>query len=162
MSNSEFVSGVEYPEPFHQYAVELCRSASRYVCILSPDLDHAAFDHGDLVDALSALARRSRQTQIRILLQDSRKVVARGHRLLQLSRRLPSTVLMQKIAEHPDWKGQTVVIRDLNGVLYRPQDNDINAFYEPDSRASTARHMELFNELWRHSSSDPELRSMSL
>lgn len=162
MSNSEFVAGVEYPEPFHQYAVELCSSASRYVCILSPELDHAAFDHSDLVDALSALARGSRQTQVRILLQDSRKVVSQGHRLLQLARRLPSTVLLQKIAEHPDWKGQTVVIRDLNGVLYRPRDSDSNAFYEPDSRASTQSHLDLFNELWRHSSSDPELRSLSL
>lgn len=157
-----FASAIDYPEPFHAYALALCESASRYVCILSPQLDHAAFDHSDLADALSALARSSRQTQVRILLRDSRPVVTRGHRLLQLARRLPSTIKIHVLKEHPDWNGQTLVIRDRNGVLYRPEDGDNSAFYEPDSRASTQRHQELFDELWRYSENEPELRSINL
>jgi len=45
MSNNDFVAAIEYPHPFDEYAVELCRSAARYICILSPRLDHAAFDN---------------------------------------------------------------------------------------------------------------------
>lgn len=157
-----FVTGLEYPRPFDEYAIRLAQSASRYLCILSPRLDHAAFDTTALADALSALARASRQTRIRILISDSRDIVGRGHRLLQLARRLPSKVLIQKLAEHPDWNGETVLIRDRDGVLYKPGGADHDAFYEPASRASTARHLELFEELWRHSAGDPDLRSLSL
>jgi len=160
MSNDEFASGIEYPVPFNEYAVALCKSASRYICILSPQLDHAAFDSGDLVDALSELARRSRQTQVRILISDSRPIVTRGHQLLQLARRLPSTVHLRKLPEHPEWNGETVVIRDRDGVLYKPGGSDHDAFYEPDSRASTLKHLELFDELWRFSEEDTELRSL--
>ncbi|MEZ5573240.1 MAG: hypothetical protein R3E64_14640 [Halioglobus sp.] len=162
MSNEEFASGIEYPVPFNQFAVALCQSATRYICILSPQLDHAAFDHSDLVDALSALARRSRQTQVRILINDSRLLVTRGHRLLQLARRLPSTIQLRKLKEHPNWNNETVVIRDRDGVLFKPGGSDHDAFYEPDSRASTHRHLELFEELWRFSEEDIELRSLAI
>jgi hypothetical protein len=162
MSNNEFVTGIEYPRPFDEYAASLCENASRYVCILSPQLDHAAFDNNALVDALSALSRRSRQTQVRILINDSRPVITQGHRLLQLAKRIPSTVHMRKLQEHPQWNNETVVIRDRDGVLYKPGDSAHNAFYEPNSRASTRRHLELFEELWRFSVEDDELRSLTL
>lgn len=161
MSN-EFLTGVQYPKPFDQLLVELCQSAARQIFILSPHLDNEVFDNAELVEALSALVRSSRQTRVRILISDSRGLVARGHRLLNLARRLPSSVEIQKLAEHPDWKGQTVIIRDRDGVLYKPGDSDHEGFYEPDSRASTQQHLELFEELWRHSEADIELRSLSL
>jgi hypothetical protein len=162
MSNNDYVTGIKYPRPFDQYAVSLCQGASRYICILSPQLDHAAFDNSELVDALSALARRSPQTQVRILIGDSRPLVTRGHHLLQLARRLPSTIHIRKLAEHPQWNNETVVLRDRNGLLYKPGGSDHDAFYEPNSRASTSRYLELFDELWRFSVEDQELRSITL
>jgi hypothetical protein len=160
--STEFVTGVHYPQPFDQLVVELCLRAARQVCIMSPSLDAEVFDRGELIAALSALVRSSRQTQVRILVSDSRALVARGHRLLNLARRLPSSVHIHKLSEHPDWKGQTVVICDHTGVVYKPGDSDHEGFYEPDSRASTQQHLELFEDLWRHSVQDTELRSLSL
>lgn len=162
MSASEFTTGVEYPHPFDDYAVELARSASRDLCILSPALDHAVFDNEELAEAIGALARDSRQTRIRILIQDARPLVNRTHRLLRLSRRTPSKVELRKLPEHPEWRGETIVIRDRDGVLYRPEGSENRAFYEPDSRASTQRHLELFEDLWRHATRDVELRSVHL
>ena len=162
MSNEEFVAGIEYPRPFNKYVLSLCESASRYICLLSPQLDHSVFDSADLVDALSALARRSRQTQVRILISDSQTIVGRGHKLLLLAQRLPSTVRIQTLSEHPDWRGSTVVVRDTSGVLYKPAGSGNDAFYEPDSRASTRCHLELFEELWRCSVENPELRPLSI
>ena len=56
----EFITGVAYPTPFDRYTVALCESAMRHLAIQRPQLDHAAFDNSALVDAISALARRSR------------------------------------------------------------------------------------------------------
>ena len=157
-----FLQGVAYPHPFDALAIGLCQSASRHICILSPTLDNKVFDNRELSQELSALARRSRQSTVRILVQDARSIVQRGHRLLELSRRLPTTVKLQRLAEHPDWKGQTVVIRDRDGVLFKPGDAAHEGFYEPNSRASTQQHLDLFEELWRHSAQDVEFRSMGL
>lgn len=161
MSN-ESLTGVQYPHPFDELLVELCGSASREICILSPRLDHEVFDNPALVTALSALVRSSRQTQVRILVSDSRALVARGHRLLLLARRLPSAVHIHQLVHHPDWRGQTVVIRDHSGVLFKPGDSDHDGFYEPDSRASTQQHREMFEGLWQLSGQDIELRALSL
>ena len=157
-----FLTGINYPHPFDNLAVELVASASRHICILSPALDHDVFDRRELSEALAALARRGRESLVRILVSDARPIVQRGHRLLQLARRLPSSVRLQKLAEHPDWKGETIVIRDRDGVLYKPGDADHEGFYEPDSRASAQKHADLFEELWRHSAPDVEFRSFSL
>ncbi len=162
MSANEFTTGIEYPHPFDEYVVELARSASRYLCILSPALDYKVFDNESLADAIGALARDSRQTSIRILIQDARPLVTRGHRLLELSRRMPSKVELRKLPEHPEWRAETIVTRDKDGVLYRPGGSEERAFYEPDSRASTQRHIDLFDGLWRHGTRDAELRSLHL
>jgi hypothetical protein len=159
---NDFVTGVQYPHPFDELAVALCASAARNVNILSPTLDHRVFDNPELVAALAALARDSRQTQVRILISDSRQIVARGHRLVQLARRLTSSVHIQKLAEHPDWNGETVITRDRDGVLYKPGGSDHEGFYQPNSRWSAQKHLELFEELWRHSAADVELRALSL
>ena len=163
MSNDlQFISGVHYPAPFDELAVELVRTASRQICILSPSLDHVVFDRPELTEALSALARRGRESLIRILISDPRLIVQRGHRLLELARKLPSSVKLQKLAEHPDWHGETIITRDGSGVLYKPGDSNEKGFFEPDSRASTQRHVDLFNELWRYSEPDIEFRSLSM
>lgn len=157
-----FVTGVHYPQPFDRYAARLCGSALREICIQSPQLDHSVFEHEGLLAAISGLARGGRQTRVRILVADHRPLVQRGHRLLALARRIPSAVMIQRLAEHPDWNGETVIIRDRDGVLYKPGGSDHQGFYEPDSRASTRRHLELFEELWRLSSADANLRSLSI
>lgn len=162
MSSDDYVTGIEYPDPFRDYAAALCRGAARCIRILTPHLDRAVFDNEDLAGALSKLARDTRQTEVRILIADPRPLVGSGHRLVQLARRLPSTVLLRKLAEHPDWNDETIVIRDRDGVLYKHGDSNSDAFYEPASRAAAQRYLELFDELWRLSEEDPDLRSLRI
>lgn len=162
MPDTEYPKGIEYPQPFDELVVELCASASRYVCILSPRLDHAVFDSQALASTLSALARSARQSEVRILIADTRGVVGRGHRLLELARRIPSLVQIRRLNEHPDWKGQTVIVRDRDGVLHKSGSSDHDGFYEPDSRASAQKQLEVFDELWRYATQDPELRTLSV
>ena len=159
---NEFITGVQYPHPFDELAVSLCASAARYVFILSPRLDHQVFDNPEMSSALASLARASRQTEVRILISDSRQIVSRGHRLVQLARRLPTSIHIRKLPEHPDCHGEPVITRDMDGVLFNPGGSDHEGFYEPNSRASARKHLEHFEELWRHGTADVELRSLSL
>ena len=162
MSNDDTPTGVDYPSPFDERVVDLARSAARYLFILSPHLDRHAFDNPELAQALGDLARDSRQTEIRILIQNSRALVGRGHRLLQLARRMPSRVHIQRLEHHPEWRGQTTVIRDRDGLLFKPGDSETEAFYYPESKVAVQPHLEVFEDLWRYSTQDPELRSLSL
>ena len=162
MSSDDTPTGVDYPFPFDELVVELARSALRHLWILSPRLDRSVFDNTELTQALGDLARDSRQTEIRILIQDPRGLVAQGHRLLQLARRIPSRVIIHRLEHHPEWRGQTAVIRDRDGLLFKPGDSETEAFYYPNSRVAVQSQQELFEDLWRYSAPDPDLRSLSI
>jgi hypothetical protein len=153
--------GVSYPLPFDQLALALCQSASRYIRIISPQLDHVVFDNSELVDAISALARRDRHSEVRILISDSTPIVHTGHRLLNLARRLPNSVIIRKLVDHPEMTGETVVIRDLSGLLYTPAGEGLG-FYEPDSPASARQFIEKFDPLWQRAVDDPNFRRLGI
>ena len=153
--------GVGYPGPFGEFAIKLCASASRYIRIVSPQLDHAVFDNADLADIISALARRDSHSRVHLLINDSSQMVLRGHRLLNLARRLPSSIFLRKLAEHPEMTGETIIIRDLDGVLFMPAD-DGPGFYEPNSRATAQRFIDKFDPLWQRGVQDPNFRRLGL
>ncbi len=151
-----------YPHPFNELTVELCTSARRTIRILSPDLDREVFDNDELRDAISTLARRSRYCEIRILVSNTRAIVQRGHRLLELARRIPSLVHFQVLAEHPDLNDDVMVIRDMDGLLFKPGDSAHQGIYEPDSKAIANAYVENFDALWEHSVPSIELRRLGL
>lgn len=153
--------GVTYPGQFSEHALALCVSASRTIRILSPQLDPAVFDNADMTDAISALARRDSHSRVQILIRDSRPMVQNGHRLLTLARRLPSSISIRKLAEHPELTGETMIIRDLDGLLVMPADGD-TGYYRPDSRASAQHSIDRFDALWLRGVQDTEFRRLGL
>ncbi|MFK8047939.1 MAG: hypothetical protein AB8B81_05855 [Halioglobus sp.] len=153
--------GVKSPSPFKELLLALCGSASRYIKIISPRLDHLVFDNAELADVLSAVARSGSHSRVDILISDSRPIINNGHRLLNLTRRLPSKITIRKLEDHPEMTGETVVIRDMNGVLFMPDDEGLG-FYDPDSRASTQPFIDKFESLWQRAQSDPEFRRLGL
>jgi hypothetical protein len=154
-------TAVRYPAPYGQLCSALCRSALRDIRILSPQLDPLVFDNSDLADALSAHARKDSHSRVRILIADSRKIVQQGHRLLNLARRLPSSVYIRKLEHHPEMTGETFVSRDRDGIAYYPGD-DSPGFYDPDSRASAQGFIDKFETLWERAVEDPQFRRLGL
>ena len=89
-------------------------------------------------------------------------MVKRGHRLLELARRIPTSVMIQKLSDHPELPGESFVLSDDNGTLYKPLDSDRDGFYEPDDRARAKPYIDRFDDLWLKSQPDSELRVLRL
>lgn len=153
---------VAYPRPFADLVLALAGSARRHLDILSPALDSQVFDSADLVSAISALARRSRDARVRILVSDAEAVTSRGHRLLNLARRLPSSVHLRQLREHPDWRGHSCVIRDRDGVLFVTAEDQDNGYFRAGDRPAGGRESDAFGELWRHAIEHPGFRNLNL
>ena len=157
-----FVNGIDYPEPFAVMAQSLADSARRNIRIYSANLDHDVFDRRELAAAMTALARRGRLSEVKILVSDARPMVSRGHRLLEIARRLSSTITIRVLPQHPELPDATYLVRDHDGVVYKPDERGANGFYEPDSRASAKRFVDSFDYLWRQGQTDPRLRQLTL
>ncbi|MEQ8517142.1 MAG: GNAT family N-acetyltransferase, partial [Chromatocurvus sp.] len=89
-------------------------------------------------------------------------VTSRGHRLLSLARRLPSSVHLRHLPEHPDWRGHSSVIRDRDGVLSVKAEDRDNGYFRVDDRPAGSRESDAFGELWRHGVLHPGFRSLHL
>lgn len=134
----------------------------RHLVIMSQQLDHALFDAPALVDAISGFARSSPSTDVRILVTDSSLVVSRGHRLVELARRLDSRISIRRVNDDIPAGEQTFVTWDGQGYFVLPDFREYNGFSDPYDPVQARRMLDAFDYLWARSGPDPELRRLQL
>jgi len=151
-----------HPQEVRDAIVHMARQAERSLRIFNPTLSHAVFDDAHLADAISALARKSRYTDVRILMVDPRPITQRGHALLNLHRRLSSNVPILKLPHPTDELAETVVIVDDCGVINTAANEEGGLYacfnHRPQARALTGT----FDYLWHRGVTDTEIRGLAL
>jgi hypothetical protein len=137
---------------------ELLAQTSRHVDIVSPSLEPHLFAAPAVIDALTTLARRGRNTRIRVIIEQLDPQQFEGHRLLALAKRLTTAMSVKVLNSHPEWNRESVVICDRSaGLLLVPQDKRSRLF---SSRAEAQRWAETFERLWLAAEESPELRQL--
>ena len=143
-------------------ALDLAQQCRRQLRLLSHDLDHELYASSDFVAALTQLARSSRFSEIRLLVVDVRPIVQRGHPLLELQRRLSSSVLIRRAACAPTDIKENYLLADQRGVLCYSLKEPEKAWSDYNNRPVAADYCAQFDELWHRSIDDPELRLLNL
>ncbi|MFA5627519.1 MAG: hypothetical protein WCX90_07585 [Thiohalomonadaceae bacterium] len=149
-------------DDFRVTSLALAQQARRTLHIFTQDLDHALFDIAEFEEATSQLARHSQYSHVRILLQDSSAAVRRGHRLVDLAHRLSSHIAIRKpIAEYADLR-QSFLLADETGYVSRQMADRYSGVADFNDRSTARNLVNLFNEVWERSQSDPQLRRLYL
>ncbi len=152
-------------EGFSECSEELARivdCAQRRLLILSPYLDHELFDRQTIADAISTLARSAPKVEVRILIFDSKPLVDRGHRLMNLARRLDDKIKIRVLSERPDSRSSAFVCADLDAYWLLPS-YDIHAGVADTGNPVTCRRLaETFENAWKKAKDDIELRTLKL
>ncbi len=149
-------------EDFRLHAVQMCTQARRQLRLLSEHLDFPLYDQQVFADAISSLARRSRYSDIRIIVKDTRPLIEQGHKLTKLASRLPSKVRIKKLGTEPSDKDMSFLLIDDNKVLFRPDEREYKGFANYDGGPEVQNLDEIFARLWQHSEDDPQLRQLYL
>lgn len=149
-------------DEFVRVILEMARQATRTLRIHSPLLDHKLYDRQELREACSALARKNRYTRVDILIYDSHRIVKNGHALLEISRKLSSSIGIRIV--HPDYRqmNHEYVLADGEGVIYRldPEIYEGYAnFYDVSENNRLGRE---FSAAWESSLNDPNLRQLKI
>lgn len=153
----------ENTEDIHLHLALVTRCTSRYLNILSDHLDAPIFADEDFVLALSKAARRSRNSQIRILLRDSKKLHGINHPLVTLSQRLSSKVEIRALTEEPQKPDIAYLISDAQRLVYFNNESERVGFANYRAGPEAQNLLEEFDNLWnRHSRRDPNLERLSL
>lgn len=142
--------------------VKMAQQSRKSIEIISRDLDPDLFDTIEFIDAVKTMVLGNRRSSVRILVFDPKKIVTRGHRLLELTRTLTTnTDIRVPSFEHKDFN-EMLFITDTTGYVHRlnPERFDATVNFN-DKRVS--RHLMLkFNDMWSKATQDINLRTLTL
>ena len=141
-------------------ALSMARQCKRLLDISSRHLDPMIYDTAEFVAAVRDLARRSRYTQIRILVHSPGQLVAHGHRLLEVAQSLSSFVQVRVPGpEHREFN-EAMLIADRCGYIHRPLADRHEAaadFNDPQTCTDLLRR---FDIVWEAADIDPNFRRL--
>jgi predicted GNAT family N-acyltransferase/CheY-like chemotaxis protein len=141
---------------------ELLADAKYDVAIYTRDLDAALLDVLATLDALKRIAMSGRHAQIRIIVQDARKPLADGHRLIALAQRLPSAIAIRTPVDERDLQYPSAfLINDRRGYLFRALGSRLEGEGSTYAPGRHAQLREFFDQVWERSVPSEELRQLA-
>ena len=149
-------------EDFRSVCQDLAQQTQLKLRIYSPWLDHTLYDNHELHDAISRLARKNRHTEIQILIWNSHRMVKNGHALLEISRKLSSSIHIRIV--HADYRqmNHEFVLADESGILYRLDFEIYEGYANFTDKTEVNRLGREFQRAWDSSYEDPNLRGLRI
>ena len=142
---------------------ELLADTRHEIAIYTRDLDPALLDVPPILDAIKRIALSGRRARVRILVQEPRKPLADGHRLIALAQRLPSLIEFRTPQEETDRQyASAFLINDRRGYLFRvlaSRNEGEGSTYAPGRHAQLRDY---FDQVWERSVPSEELRPLAI
>ena len=146
-----------------QHATDLMASQVQSTLeIFSRDLDPVLYAREPFLDALNSLCHHNRKARIRMLVQDPMDAVRRSPRVVELARRISSSIEIRQ--PHHDYHhyNAAFLVADGCGLIYRKFADRYEGtanFYAP---IEAQRKLDFFTEVWERSQVHPEFRRLHL
>ncbi len=143
-----------------------CRMAAearQRILIYDWQLNRSVYEQDCLIEAVKQLAIRHANTYVQILLADTERLRVGGYRMLDLARRLSSSIEIRLRAEQfaDDLRGFMLV--DDASYIYYPVWHDLNDSIAEDGNRFRVRELAIeFTRAWEQSEADPRLRQLSI
>jgi len=143
-------------------AATLAQQAQHGLLLWTPDLEATIYDRQPFLGAVSALVRRYPGAYLDVLMKDACRVVKEGHRLVELARRLGSSIQIRRCAQQYASYCGAFLLADDCGYLYRPLSSHYEGVASLNNSGEVVRLRAYFREVWEHSEPDRELRRLYL
>lgn len=142
--------------------ISMACQCKKTIDIISRDLDPDLFDNADFIDAAKAMVLGNRRAKVRMLVLDPKKIVTRGHRLLELVRSLPTFLEIRIPAvEHKDFN-EMLFVADSTGYLHRLNHDRFEATLNFNDKRVSKHLVKEFDEIWAKATQDTNLRKLTI
>ena len=160
MRHIENVSTLKDNDAFLEAALQLIEQTSRYLRIRSALLDPDLFDQKEFNEALSAFARKSRYSEVQILVDYPNRIQQRGHKTIELMRKLSEKIIIKEYYDEPDEERESYILSDSRGILIKHPDREAEGFFSLTDGIYTKNMKETFDDEWQMSPVARQLRNM--
>ncbi|MGK0501022.1 MAG: putative GNAT family N-acyltransferase [Oceanicoccus sp.] len=148
----------DYP----QACLNLVSQTSKQLRILSFDLDRRCFETPEMISAISTLARRSRYSDIRIMVVDTKPLVSSFHRLVNLQRRLSSIISIRRTTTLAHNIKNNLLLADHCGIISQSLQDPDKRWANFNNRPVVENHCSQFDDMWALAVVDNDLRQLEL
>ncbi|MGH8595435.1 MAG: hypothetical protein ACREXT_02110 [Gammaproteobacteria bacterium] len=149
-------------EMLREISQAFATQARRSIDLVSRHLDPVLYDNEPFVTALRELIVNHRRAQVRVLLLDSAPVIAQGHRVVEIARRLSSYISIRVPAPEHKAFNEAWLVADNTGYVYRRFSDRFEATANFAARRESDNLTNRFEELWQRAQTDSNLRRLHL
>ena len=131
--------------------------------LVTQRLEPELYNDAGIYAHLQSLASTNRNTEIHIIVQDTRAAANRGNYLIQLAQKLPTFVQIRTTvtSAHRSFRESWLIADD--GAYLRLRNPDrYEGYYELDNKLECRSYRETFDDMWEASEPDQNTRRLSL
>lgn len=141
----------------------LIQNAQQHIAIFSQQLEPLLYNHQDICELLSQLARKNRHSSIRILSQQTLSTTSDGHCLIHLAQRLPSHIKI-RLPGTPESQRFTEswLIADDHSICQINNPQHYEGSVIENDRQHVKSQLEFFDHAWENSQVDQNTRRLSI
>jgi predicted GNAT family N-acyltransferase len=163
LGQTESLFKLDSPRVQRHAVAALAKQARREIRLLSPDLEPILYDQEPFLEQISRLAvdRRGR-LPVRILLIDAEPVLRRGHRLVELSRKLSSAIQIRAVPEEFAEQCDHYLLADDRGYCLRRYAAPRTVLLDFNDAAAVRRMQRGFDKIWEQGAVHIDLRRLHL
>jgi hypothetical protein len=148
---------------FTKHSLKIVEETKREILILSKALDPSIYNTEAFYQHILDMDRRDRDAHVKILVKDIRALVAGGHSLLDLARRLPSKIEIRTLLARPVQDSAAYLIGDHKHLLFMHEDQIYNGAVNYDAEEECKEMIDEFMVLWeKQSELDPAVHSLMI
>jgi hypothetical protein len=131
--------------------------------LITQRLEAELYNHSEIHEHLAALTVSNRNTDIRIIAQDTRVAANQGHYLIHLAQKFPTFVQIRTTVTpaHRNFRESWLLADDSAYLRLRSPDR-YEGYYELDNKLECRSYHEQFIEMWEACEPDQNTRRLSL
>lgn len=131
--------------------------------LITQKLEPELYNDAEIYQHLSSMAANNRNTDIRIIAQDTRVAANQGHFLIHLAQKLPTYVQIRSTVTpvHRSFQ-ESWLIADGGAYLRLRNPDRYEGYYELDNKLECRSYLDTFNEMWEACELDQNTRRLSI
>ena len=130
--------------------------------VFSHNFDGALYDTNELAERLRKLLLNNKNSHARILVQDMNFLVKHGHRIVELGRRLPTSIEIREANKRFEHVNTCYAVADNHGVIFRTDAFRFDAKIDYHDPRLAKDLLKQFNEMWEQSEPSTEMQRLHI
>ncbi len=137
---------------------QVAARAERLLSIYTPNLEPELYDQSAFLEVIKHLVLTRPFAKVRVLLCESGRLSADGHRFVAMARRLSSCIDVRNLPPRSDAPHCAYVIADERAILYRLRADGWDGISDLDNPPVARLYLHEFEQLWDTGANPESLR----